>query len=62
MHHMMTQVQQKGTLSQICAGEVCHAIFSAKALGLLAHVSTSWGPMIPSGNPGKFSTRVVIES
>ena len=41
---MMTQVQQKGTLAQICAGEVCHAIFSAKTLGLLAHILNQLGP------------------
>ena len=39
----VTQVQQKGPLAQVCAGEVCHAIFSAKTLGLLAHILNQFG-------------------
>src|ERR1700687_6249816 len=50
---MNAQMQQKWPLAQVGAGQMRHAIFRAKAFGLLAHVLDQLRPKNPFGKSGK---------
>ncbi len=54
--------EREGRGGEVNGGEVGHAELGAEAGCLLLHVFDELRPWTPSGQPGKFSTRVVMES
>src|SRR5271165_7174973 len=59
---MFAEMKQEWSLAEVGAGEMAMRYSAPKRSACLRIFSTSCGPMIPSGKPGKFSTSVVIES
>ena len=68
MNHLMAEVQRKRARTEIGAGQMRHAIFRAKTLGLLAHVLDQLRPhntfgesgeILDQGGQGKLSAGLV---
>ena len=62
VHLLMPRCSRKGRWLRSALVRCAMRYSAPKRSACLRIFSTSAGPRIPSGNPGKFSTRVVIES